>query len=52
MIRAGHWCPECAPPAWNYDELAKRDPGLARIYYVNHARDEHQKVDYLYLPNE
>lgn len=52
LIQVGHWCPRCAAPPWNYDELAKVDPLLARFYYNNHSKDEHQKVDYLYCPYE
>ncbi|MBE0481063.1 MAG: NAD-dependent epimerase/dehydratase family protein [Dehalococcoidia bacterium] len=49
---AGHWCPECAAPPWDYDTQARVDPALASIYYNNHARDESQKVEWLYCPNE
>jgi nucleoside-diphosphate-sugar epimerase len=52
LLKAGHWCPECTPPPWDYDTQAKIDPALAAIYYNNHDRDEHQKVDWLYCPNE
>ena len=52
LIRAGHWCPECAAPPWNYDEIARVDTLLARFYYNNHDKDEHQIVDYLWCPNE
>ncbi len=52
LIQAGHWCPKCQAPPWDYDEVAKVDPLLASFYYVNHGRDEHQKVEYLYCPNE
>jgi len=44
----GHWCPDCMPPPWNWDEIAKKDPALAKIYYNNHDKDESQCVDYLY----
>jgi nucleoside-diphosphate-sugar epimerase len=52
LLKAGHWCPECAPPPWDYDTKAKVDPALAAIYYNNHDRSEYQKVDWLYCPNE
>jgi nucleoside-diphosphate-sugar epimerase len=52
LHKVGHWCPECAPPPWDYDTVAKADPALADVYYNNHERDEYQKVDYLYCPNE
>jgi len=50
LIRAGHWCPECAAPPWDYDTQAKVDPLLGRFYYNNHDIGECQKVDYLYCP--
>jgi nucleoside-diphosphate-sugar epimerase len=52
LLKAGHWCPECAPPPWDYDTQAKVDPALAAIYYNNHDRNEYQRVDWLYCPNE
>jgi nucleoside-diphosphate-sugar epimerase len=52
LILSGHWCPECVPPPWNWDALAKVDPALAAVYYYNHAKDETQCVEYLYCPNE
>ncbi len=52
LLKAGHWCPECAAPPWDYDTQAKVDPALAAIYYNNHDRDEYQRVDWLYCPNE
>ncbi|MFX0100224.1 MAG: NAD-dependent epimerase/dehydratase family protein [Candidatus Hodarchaeota archaeon] len=40
VLKAGHWCPECAPPAWNYDEIAKRNPFFAQVWYPNHDKNE------------
>ena len=51
-IKAGHWCPECAPPPWDYDAIAKVDPLFAKFYYNNHDRNEYQKIDFLYCPNQ
>ncbi|MGB2798385.1 MAG: NAD(P)-dependent oxidoreductase [Dehalococcoidia bacterium] len=51
-VKAGHWCPECAPPPWDYDTIAKADPLFARFYYNNHDINEYQKVDFLYCPNQ
>ena len=48
----GHWCPSCVPPPWHYDELTKADKALADIYYFDHDKNESQRVDYLYCPNE
>ena len=52
LLKAGHWCPECAAPPWDYDTQAKVNPALAAIYYNNHDREEYQRVDWLFYPNE
>ncbi len=40
ILKAGHWCPECLPPPWNYDEEAKRNPFFAQVWYSNHEITE------------
>ncbi len=35
VLLAGHWCPHCLPPPWNYDAEAKRNPFLAQVW--NHT---------------
>jgi nucleoside-diphosphate-sugar epimerase len=40
ILKAGHWCPECVPPPWNYDEVAKHNPFFAQVWYPNHDHDE------------
>lgn len=40
VIKAGHWCPECTAPPWNYDEIAHRNPFFAQVWYPNHGREE------------
>ena len=40
VLKGGHWCPECSPPGWNYDEQAKRSPFIAQVWYANHDRAE------------
>jgi nucleoside-diphosphate-sugar epimerase len=40
VIKAGHWCPECLPPPWNYDEQAKKNHFFAQVWYPHHDRDE------------
>jgi len=52
LVRAGHWCPECSPPPWNYDAVAKVDPLIAKYHYSNHSPDESQKVMCLYEDEE
>lgn len=49
---ASHWCPECVPPPWNWDAIAKVDPVIADVYYYNHDKDESQCVEWLYCANE
>jgi nucleoside-diphosphate-sugar epimerase len=45
VLQAGHWCPECLAPPWNYDEIAKRNPFFAQVYYTNHDKDESNFYD-------
>lgn len=40
VLKAGHWCPDCAPPPWNYDEEARRNPFFAQVWYPNHEVEE------------
>ncbi len=41
ILEGGHWCPECLPTPWNYDEIAKGNPFFAQVWYPNHSKDEH-----------
>lgn len=40
ILLGGHWCPECLPAPWNYDEEAKRNPFFAQVWYPLHKKDE------------
>jgi nucleoside-diphosphate-sugar epimerase len=40
VLKAGHWCPECLAPPWNYDEEARRNPFFAQVWYPNHDLSE------------
>lgn len=40
IIKAGHWCPQCLPPPWNYDEIAAKNPFFAQVWYPNHDPSE------------
>jgi nucleoside-diphosphate-sugar epimerase len=40
VLKAGHWCPDCAPPPWNFDEEARRNPFFAQVWYPNHDQEE------------
>jgi nucleoside-diphosphate-sugar epimerase len=31
VLLGGHWCPECLPPPWNDDEIARRNPFFAQV---------------------
>lgn len=45
ILMGGHWCPECLPTPWNYDEEAKRNPFFAQVWYPLHDRNEHNVYD-------
>lgn len=38
----GHWCPNCEPPVWNYDEISKKNKFLAQVYYNKHDENEYR----------
>lgn len=40
ILLGGYWCPECEAPGWNYDEIAKKNPFFAQVWYNTHAKDE------------
>lgn len=40
VIKAGHWCPECIQPPWNYDTQAKVNPFFAQVWYADHDCNE------------
>lgn len=43
ILLGGHWCPDCLPSPWNYDEIAKGNPFFAQIWYPTHKKDEHNQ---------
>lgn len=43
ILLGGHWCPECLPSPWNYDEIAKGNPFFAQIWYPTHSKEEHNR---------
>jgi nucleoside-diphosphate-sugar epimerase len=45
ILKAGHWCPDCLAPPWNYDEIAKKNPFFAQAYYTNHDKEESNFYD-------
>lgn len=32
VLKGGHWCPECLPTPWRYDEEVKVNPFIAQIW--------------------
>lgn len=40
VLLAGHWCPDCLPAPWNYDEEAKHNPFFAQVWFPLHGEDE------------
>jgi hypothetical protein len=40
VLKGGHWCPVCTPPAWNIDEQARRSPFIAQVWYHQHDPSE------------
>ncbi|MHA1452666.1 MAG: NAD-dependent epimerase/dehydratase family protein [Promethearchaeota archaeon] len=42
VLKTGQWCPECAHPPWRYNEIAKKNPFFAQIWYVMHDEKEEE----------
>lgn len=40
VLLGGHWCPECLPAPWRYNEEAARNPFLAQVWYASHHAGE------------
>lgn len=40
ILLGGHWCPDCLPEPWNYDEIAKGNPFFAQVWFPLHGREE------------
>jgi len=43
VLEGGHWCPECLPTPWNYDEIANGNPFFAQVWKPLHGEDEHNQ---------
>lgn len=52
VLLGGHWCPECFPTPWNYDEEAKKNPFFAQVWYPLHDKNEHNVYPESILKNE
>jgi hypothetical protein len=42
ILKAGHWCPACLPPPWEYAAQARKNPFFAQVWFANHDRDENE----------
>ncbi len=40
ILKAGHWCPECSCPPWNFDEQARHSKFYSQIWYDDHDANE------------
>ena len=40
VLKGGHWCPECERTAWNYGEIAQRNPFFNQVWAPLHDADE------------
>lgn len=40
VLKGGHWCPACLPMPWKYDEIAKKNPFFAQVWYSHHDPKE------------
>ena len=40
VLRGGHWSPFEHPMPWRYDEIAKKNPFFAQVWYPDHGKDE------------
>jgi hypothetical protein len=40
ILKAGHWCPQCMAPPWNFDQQARGNPFFAQVWYADHDQDE------------
>ncbi len=45
ILQGGHWCPECLPPAWDYDRIAAGNPFFAQVWHPLHGREESNYYD-------
>lgn len=43
ILLGGHWCEECMPAPWRYDEEAKHNPFLAQVWHKMHPLREGDK---------
>ncbi|MDO5744436.1 MAG: NAD(P)-dependent oxidoreductase [Micrococcaceae bacterium] len=44
VLRAGHWCPDCEAPPWNFDRIAAANPFFAQVWPVKKTPDQHAET--------
>lgn len=37
ILKGGHWCPQCLPAPWRYDEEAVRNPFLNQVFSLHNT---------------
>ena len=40
ILKAGHWCPQCMAPPWDFDQQAKANPFFAQVWNSDHDPEE------------
>lgn len=40
VLKGGHWCPDCLPAPWNYNDIAKGNPFFAQVWHPLHDKNE------------
>jgi hypothetical protein len=40
ILKAGHWCPECMAPPWDFDRQASENPFFAQVWHADHEPHE------------
>lgn len=48
VLKGGHWCPECERKAWNYGEIAARNPFFNQVWAPLHSPEETYSIKKLY----
>ncbi len=46
VLRGGHWSPKDIPLPWRYDEIAKKNPFFAQVWYADHGTNENNIYDW------
>lgn len=46
VLRGGHWSPNEIPLPWRYDEIAKKNPFFAQVWYADHGTNENNIYDW------